>query len=106
MKYPVDCDTARRKTEYLYKAQEVLRILHNNFSEWLHKGLSEAQYNDLFPEFIKLKYPFVLKLTEKMWDKFRKEEFTPRSNTICQEICVQRAELKKSSEWYVDVGEI
>lgn len=106
MKYPINCNTARRKTEYLYKAQEELRLLHNVFSQWHHKGkLTPDQYNSL-PKVFREKYIYVSNLPELALDKFMKEDFTPRSNRICQEICVQRAELKKSSEWHVDVGEV
>lgn len=106
MKYPTDCNTPRRKTEYLYKAQEELRLLHNIFSQWHHKGgLTIDQYN-ILPKAFREKYIYVPNLPGLALDKLIKEDFTPRSNRICQEICVQRAELKKSSEWHVDVGEI
>lgn len=105
IEYPVDCVLPADKTEYLYRAQEVLRSLHNVFSEWLHKGLTKEQYN-LIPETFKSKYPYVAKLPKLEWDKFQEEDFTPRSDRICQEICVQRAEFKRSIRWSVDLGGI
>lgn len=104
MKYPEDCNTARRRTEFLYKAQEELRLLHNVFSKWLHKGLAEGEYNQL-PEKIRNKYPYISKLSEADFAKFKKEIFTPKSDKICQEICVQRA-LLKISNWAVNIEEI
>jgi hypothetical protein len=145
--YPEDCDSPRRKAEFLYKAQEELRILHNIFSKWLHEGLTSEEYDEL-PFKIKEKYPYNLSeylitkrykkpiiaigaseectnfeekrgdfemedikssvktLPQAEWDKFQKEEFTLRSNKICQEICVQRAEFKKSTQRPIDIGAI
>ena len=104
MKYPGDCNTARRRTEFLYKAQEALRLLYNVFSKWLHEGLAEEEYN-LLSEKIRDRYSYGLKLSEADFAKFKNEVFTPKSDKICQEICVQRA-LLKTSDWFVDLGEI
>lgn len=104
MKYPLDCDSPRRRTEFLYRAQEELRLLHNAFSKWLHEGLTKEQYG-LLPEIVKSKYLYVSKLPKLEWDRFQEEDFTPRSDRICQEICVQRALLKKSL-WSVDLGDM
>lgn len=104
--YPVNCDSSRKKTEFLYKAQEDLRLLHNIFSKWLHEGLTRKEYEGI-PDILKKKYPFVdLKLSKINWDRFQKEDFTSRSNKICQEICVQRAVLKSSTAWPIDIGAI
>ena len=105
IKYPDGCNTPRRKTEYLYKAQEELRILHSIFSKWLHEGLSKDEQGQI-SESIRVKYPYCEKLSKVDWDRFKDEEFTPKSNAICQEICVQRTDLKKSTEWLVDIGAI
>lgn len=105
MKYPIGCDIPRRKTEYLYKAQEDLRLLHNVFSSWHHKGeMTLDQYNGL-PKIFKAKYIHVPNLPKLALDKFMNEDFTPRSDKICQGICVQRAALKKA-DWVIDIGDI
>ena len=106
IKYPTDCDLPSKRTEYLYRAQELLRELHNYFSAWLHEGkLTETQHKNL-PKTISTKYPHESKLSERDLKKFMDEDFTPRSDKICQEICVQRALLKSSSIWSIDIGEI
>lgn len=105
VRFPINCDMPRRKTEYLYRSQELLRILHNGFSKWLHNGLTEEQYN-LFPNKVKTKYSYVAKLSNADWDKFQKEDFYPRSNKINQAICEERAFLKNSTNWSIDIGEI
>ena len=103
--YPKGCDSPRRRTEFLYGLQEKLRVLHNVFSKWLHEGLTIEEYNALSKKF-QGKYSYVKQLSKVDWDKFHGEDFTPRSDKICQGICVQRAELKKSVQWSVDVGDI
>lgn len=150
--YSTTCNSPRRKTEFLYRAQEELRLLHNIFSKWLHEGLTEAEYAQI-PLKLKEKYPFkehivwyelipeedhrevaiagdqiieadiinqpevalhpecyrrldVPRLLKSVWDKFQKEDFNSRSDKICQEICVQRVELKKSTEWSIDIGDV
>lgn len=103
--YPLDCDTPRKRTEYVYRAQELLRRVHNGFSKWFHEGLTEVQYN-LFPLKVKNKYPYVPQISQEDWDRFKQEDFEPRSNKVCQAICVQRAYLKESVEWTIDVGDI
>lgn len=45
MKYPEDCNAARRRTEFLYETREALGLFHSVFSKWLHKGLAEEEYN-------------------------------------------------------------
>ena len=102
--YPQDCDSPRKRTEFLYKAQETLRLLHNIYSKWLHKGLTEEEYNWL-PEKIRDKYSYVPNLSETDFAKFKDKVFTPKSDRICQEICVQRA-LLKTSDWSIDLGDI
>ena len=103
--YPTNCDTPRRKTELLYNAQEDLRLLHNVFSKWLHEGLTVEEYRKL-PKKFQGKYPYIVKLLKADWNRFQKEDFTPRSNKICQGIGAQRAELKKSGQWSIDIGDI
>lgn len=103
--YPAICDSPGRKTELLYRAQELLRLVHNGFSKWLHEGLTEGEYSE-FPIKVKTKYPYIAELPKADWDKFQKEDFAPRSDKICQEICVQRAELKRSTRWSIDIGDI
>jgi len=106
IKYPTNCDSPSKRTEYLYRAQELLRELHNYFSDWSHKGeLTETQHETL-PKTISAKYPHESKLSETDIKKFMDEDFTPRSDKICQEICIQRALLKSSSAWFIDIGEI
>lgn len=104
--YPEDCNTPGKRTEYLYRAQELLRDLHNYFSEWSHEGGKIKVQYDTIPKALKDKYPHRPELSETDLKKFMEEDFTPRSNKICQEICIQRASLKSSTAWSIDIGDI
>ena len=121
IKYPVDCDSPRRKTEYLYAAQELLRYIQNLMAYWYREGITRVQYDNppllnvpsaLQPvvhrifTYLKNKYPFTPKLSQEAWDRFYREDFEPRSNKIIAQIGIQRAQLKASVAWEVRVEDI
>ncbi len=95
MNYPIDAITAKDKTEYLYIAQEVLRLLNNKFVEWHEDGLLQANY-DTLPTDIKKKYGFTNSINLPMLKRWINEDFMPRSANICQELVVERGKLSKS----------
>lgn len=105
IKYPVDCDSPRKKTEWLYRAQELLRLLHNIFGKWYREGLTQVQYDKL-PQKIKDKYSYKVQLAESKWKQFLNEDFEPRSQKISNQICVQREQLKQSNTWSIEVGNV
>lgn len=120
--YSVDCDTPAKKTEWLYRAQELLRFIHNLFSYWFHNEITQVQYdNPPLPDEVdeqakqlvrvafarlKNKYPYKPQLTQEDWDKFLKEDFRPRNNKICTQINIQRRQFHKSTTWSIDIGNI
>ena len=119
--YPSGCDSPRRKIEWLHAVQELLRHIHNLFSYWFHNEITQNQYDNPplpnVPEnlrpvvktafnYIKNKYPYKTQLTQADWDKFLQEDFEPRSNKICNQIGIQRASLKNSTMWGVNLNEI
>lgn len=105
IKFPANCDSPRKKTEWLYRAQELLRLLHNAFSKWLHKGLTQVQYDKL-PQKVKNKYFYKPQLSQEDWDKFYREDFRPRNDKICTQINIQLAQLKQSIVWNIKVEDI
>lgn len=105
IKYPLLCITAAQKTAWLYRAQEKLQNLHNVFVKWREDELTSAEWNAL-PSRIKLIYPPVNRISADTQKKFLEEEFMPRSERICNQITTQRAILKSSTKWNMDVGEI
>ena len=105
IKFPLLCITAAQKTAWLYRAQEKLRDLHNVFVKWREDELSKEEY-DALPLMIKGAYPRVTRLSLETQKRFLKEEFDPRSEKISHEIATQRAVLKKSTRWNMDIGEI
>ncbi len=95
--YPVDAVTAKDKTEYLYIAQEALRLLHNKFVEWREDGLYSEDYEKL-PVDIKWKYGFVNSIDLATLKRFINEDFMLRSANICQDISVERSKLSKADK--------
>lgn len=103
--YPIDCDSPRKRIEWLYCAQELLRLLHNAFGKWYRGSLTQEQY-DKFPQKVKNKYSYKNKLSEIEWQQFLSEDFDPCSLKISNEICVQRELLKQSKTWDVKIEDI
>lgn len=105
IQYPADCNSSRKKMEYLHRAQELLRLLHNSFVTWRDDGFTLAQYNEL-PVQIKNKYPYKVKISDVDWDDFIEKEWTQRRDKIFRQISVQKGNLFESTTWSIDVGEI
>ncbi len=97
MEYPLDAVTAKDKTEYLYIAQEALRLLNNKFVEWHKDGLYLEDYEKL-PVSLKRKYGFVNSIDLTMLKRFIDEDFLPRSAVVCQGIVVERSKLSKADK--------
>ena len=84
MTFPGDCTTPADRTEYSYRAQELLRLDHN------------AKGQDLKDE----------KITQQEWKDYKINTFDPKQETIIDEILKQRALLKASTKWTIDIGTI
>ncbi len=82
--FPGDCTTPADRTEYCYRAQELLRLDRNAKSE------------DFKEE----------KISESEWRTYLTNIFEPKQETIVTEILKQRALLKASTEWIIDIGTI
>ena len=119
--YPAGCNTPAERTEFLYACQEILRHVHNLMSYWLHNDITQAQYNNPpLPEVpaalrsrvragfakLKTKYPFNVRLLESEFQQFVNEDFEPRQNRISEQIGIQRAELRSSVTYDVDVDDM
>ncbi len=82
--FPGDCTTSAERTEYSYRAQELLRLDRNAKSE------------DFKEE----------KISESEWRTYLTNIFEPKQETIVTEILKQRALLKASTKWIIDIGTI
>jgi len=104
LRFPVDCDSPRRRTEYCYRAQELLRLIHNGMGRWYKVGLTQSQW-DKFPQKVKNRYPYKPQLAKDQWDDFTRlfEEF---ENKIIAPLLANRELLKQSTNWTVDVDNI
>ncbi len=98
--FPGDCITPSQRTEYAYRCQELLRLLHNAMGTWGRDGLTLTQWNK-FPAKIQTRYPYQLKLPIEQWNDFRSNIFESTSNNIAEAIVTQRDLLKASTKWSI-----
>jgi len=84
IEYPQDCTTPAERTEYSYRAQELLRLDHNTKSQ---------DFKDS-------------KISKSEWDTYKADTFEPKQATVIGEILKQRALLKASTKWNIDIGDI
>lgn len=103
--FPVDCDTPRKRVEYCYRAQELLRLIHNGMAKWRREGLTVAQW-DRFPQRLKNRYPYDLQLPREQWDDFLTKVFENIQVKISHQIGVQKGLLKESLNWTINVEDI
>ena len=54
--FPGNCITSSERTEYCYRAQELLRKLHNIFGKWFKEGITQTYDEGRFKE-IYNRYP-------------------------------------------------
>lgn len=103
--FPQDCDTPAKRTEYCYRAEELLRRLHNGMGKWYREGLTQTQW-DNFPQKIKNRYPYVSQLSQADWDDFTENVFELISARIIEKLLQQRALLYESTTWTINVEDI
>jgi len=103
--FPVNCDTPRRRTEYCYRAEELLRLLHNVIGTWYREGITETKWDKL-PEKIKNRYPYKPQLSADEWVEFKYNVFNPISARISKGITSNRWLLRESTEWTINVEDI
>ena len=83
-KYPLNCNTPAEKIEYWYRAEELLRLEHNEMGKKFREG----------------------KIFQAEWDRYQKEDFEPRNIKIHQGINENRELLKQSTKWEIDIKKI
>ncbi len=84
LKYPIDCITPAERTEYCYRAQELLRLERN------------TKLQDSKDE----------KITKEEWNAYLIKEFESRQAKIVHAILENRTALKTSTRWAIDLKEI
>ncbi len=82
--FPGDCTTPAERTEYSYRAQELLRLDYN---------IKSQDYKDG-------------KINESEWQIYKTDTFEPKQEQIIEAILTQRIELKISTKWIIDIGTI
>lgn len=105
--FPVDCDTPAKRTEYCYRAQELLRLLHNKMGKWYREGgVIQTQWNALLPQKLKKRYPYKAQITEAEWRDFTDNVFMPISERIEEKLNQNRELLLQSTAWQINVEDI
>ena len=79
--FPLTVTTSEDKTAFLYKAQEELRLLHNQMGDDFRNGI----------------------ITEKQWQDFLQTVFNPKQEAISIEIIKARDFFKKDTKYTVDL---
>ena len=98
--YPIDCNTPAERTEYAYRSQELLRLLHNKMGEWYRDGIIKSDW-DRLPIKIQKRYLYQPRLFEEKWKDFKTSLFEPASTKIADAITTQRELLKASTKWSI-----
>ena len=81
IKYPITVNDAEKKTAYLYRIQEELRLLHNNMG---------------------MDYKTAV-ITEKEWQTFLTEVFEPKQAAIVQGILEAREFFRHDEKYDTDM---
>ena len=119
--FPPTCDTVQKKLAYTCRAQEMLRYLHNVFSKWTHKGLTQKEYDlgvdvsevdgilvkTVIPDKLKALYPYKPQMTVPEMEAYIKDQHKPRQNAISEQLGTQRAqfegEMQALNTWDSDI---
>lgn len=103
--FPVNCTTPADRTEYAYRAQELLRLLHNVMGTWFREGISKAKWDKL-PVRLQKRFPYKDRLSPNEWNGFLVNIFDPASGRIIAAILEARGSLKQSTRWEIDTEEL
>ena len=103
--FPANCKTPAQRTEYCYRAQELLRLLHNRMGEWHRDGLTQSQWNQ-FPQKIKDRYSYMPQLSDADWRDFILNVFEPIEGRIVEKLLNNRQLLFQSTTWTINVEDI
>lgn len=103
LKYAVNCTTSGQRTEFAYRAQELLRLEHNIVGKWYREGITQAKYDQL-PQPVKDAFPYSDKLLPEVdLRKYQNEIFESKSAIIIQGILESRQLMKDSTVWDLSI---
>lgn len=103
--FPDDCDNPRKRLAYCYRAQELLRRIHNVMGKWYREGLTQTQW-DRLPAKLKNKYPYKAQLTQAEWDDFTNNIFEKISSRIINKLLHNRELVSQAETWQINVEDI
>jgi len=105
LSFPIEADTPGKRMEYTMRAQELLRLLHNEMGDWYREGISVTRWGSL-PAKVQAKYSYKNKLTETEWRDFLGTTFRATETQISAAIGQTREELHQSTVWALTINEI
>jgi len=108
IKFPVDCISATERTEYCYRAKEILRLEHNIVGAWYNPykpEITREQYDSL-SEMVRKVFPFKTKLTLADWRTYEDTIYMPMNAKMENDLLQARAELKASTRWDINLDNI
>jgi hypothetical protein len=102
--FPAECTTEALRLTWCYRAQEILRLVHNGMGKWFREGLTENAYNQ-FPDKIKNRYPYVPQLSKADWIDFQKIIFRKVFDAIDDARFKAKQEAMESNFWNPSLDE-
>jgi len=107
IKFPKTCTTNHNRYQYLSKAQNVLKKLHNIFAEWKTVGITEETYSKL-PAKLKARFAYAIVLSDEDWERFYRV-WKSKMLMVAEALSRYRALLEEEytqSGWNVDIDDI
>ena len=103
--YPINCVTPGDKLEWLTRAKELIKNIHNAFNVWHRNGLTLTQYNK-FPQKVRNNFAYAPKISDSEWDRFNQDFLEPLNSKICNQLGIQRAAGSVSTRWTIKIEDI
>ena len=116
--FPGNCNNDGDRLEYLYRAEELLRLQHNVMGKWYTNGISQNEYDNginydnrgilvvvqLTPN-TKLDYSYKSQLTEEEFRTYQ-AKVERQQNSVIEEILKYKQKTRETSIWSIDIDEI
>lgn len=116
--FPGNCGSDGDRLEYLYRAEELLRLQHNVMGKWFTNGISQDEYDNginydnrgipiivqLTPN-TKFDYPYKLQLIEEEF-RIYQAKVERQQNSVIEEILKYKQKTREAITWSIDIDEI
>lgn len=103
--YPINCFTPGDRLEWLIRAKELTKRIHNAFNIWHQSGLTQTQYNK-FPQKVRNNFSYTFKISYSEWNRFNQDFLEPLNDKICNQLGIQRGVAGLSTKYDVRIEDI